>query len=117
MSTTINALNRGGYSAYGSAHFDARAKAVIIDAACDEVLPISASFPSAISSIVVSAHGIASTTPAITGSSFTATLSSLASGGCVDYAVTLATGEVRRLSIVANGVDLPTAYDYGRFAP
>ena len=115
MTAQIYALDRGGFSAYGRAWFDARNQAVTIQAADDtEAYPISVTFQEAVSPVTEDEDGITSTTPSAAGSAFTATLTAIQPGGRVDYLVTLASGEKRFLRVQAS--DRVRADDYGSVA-
>lgn len=113
MSTKIVALDRGGYSAHGEAWYDARANEVVIPARYNagEEFPITALFGESVSSVTETEDGITGTTPTVSGSQFTATLSGVQSGDAITYLVTFTAGGKRRLKIVG-GAD-PRADDYG----
>ncbi len=112
----ITALARGGYSAYGSSRYDPRADAVIVQAIdSDETRAITVLFPETISSVSEEENGISGTTPVITDSSFTATLSSLTCGASIKYLVTTASG-VRALWIQVDQAAMTDCEsDYGRW--
>lgn len=117
MTTTINALNRGGFSAYGEAEYDPRSNEVVVRAYDeDETRAISVVMPSAISSISKSENGVTSTTPSISSATFTATLSDMSANGYVTYQITLSSGPVVPLTVRAKRMDA-AAYssDYGRW--
>jgi hypothetical protein len=100
MATNIQALERGGYSAYGQAWTDDRCRIVYLQTEEDEAHPITVTFPSAISTVTEAEGGAMSSTPAISESSFTATLTGLSDGYRLEYLVTLTSGEARRLRIM-----------------
>lgn len=112
---TINALSRGGFSAFGDAFLDQRTGIVIIRTTDDdETRPITVQFPETISAVTETEDGISGTAPSISGSAFTATLSSLTPGACITYAVTTASG-VRQLTIQVARVGQVAVGDYGRY--
>lgn len=113
MATNIQALERGGFSAYGSAWTDDRLRVVYVQAMLDEAHPITVTFPSEISTVVEEEGSANTTTPSITGSSFTATLTDMTDGTRVEYLVTLTTGEIRRLRIVGSYRERDRYSDYG----
>lgn len=113
MSVTINALGRGGFSTYGQSSYDQRAQAVIVQAEAGEVVDITATFPSAISSVTKTLYGLDATDATISGSSFTSRLSGIQAGGWLYYDVTLSSGEVRRLRVKVALSPCKTGFEYG----
>lgn len=107
MALSIYALNRGGWSAHGQGHFDARAYpggAVVLDACgSDEELSTTITFDETISSITASANGVSATTPTLSTSTATCELSGMDGGGYVEFLATLASGQKRKLRIYASG--------------
>lgn len=120
MSASINALARGGYSTHGSSHYDPRANVVVVQAADAEIVPITVSYPSAISTVNYDTDGIETTEPTISSTTFTATLSNFNAGDRIRYDVLLSTGEMLHLNIEIAGAAVRGVYssggDYGTFA-
>lgn len=112
MTAQVFALDRGGYSAYGRAWFDARCNAVVIQATDeDEAFPVSVTFQENVSSVTEDESGVTASTPSISSAVFTTTLSAPQPGGYVDFHATLASGNVRRLRVMAS--DRVRRDDYG----
>ena len=121
MSTSINNLARGGYSTYGSSWYDPRADVVLLQAHDAEIVPITVSYPSAISTVNYDTDGIETTEPTISSTTFTATLSNFNAGDRIRYDVLLSTGEMRHLNIEISGAStrnriMSPGGDYGTFA-
>ena len=115
MNISIIALNRGGWSAYGDAYFDARSNTVFFRTTDDdESRSLTVTMPATVSSVTETEDGITGTTPALSTSTFTATLSSLTPGGRITYDITTAAG-VRRLVLCAERVGASAVSDYGRY--
>jgi len=100
MATHIEALERGGYSAYGQAWSDDRCRIIYIQADRNEAHLITVTFPSAIDTVTIQEGG-SSSDPVIDNATFSATLTDLGGFGFIEYLVTLETGEVRTLRIAA----------------
>lgn len=120
MSTSIVNLARGGYLTYGSSWYDPRADVVLIQAHDAEIVPITASFPTTISTVNYDVNGIETSEPSISSASFTATLSNFFAGDTIRYDVLLSTGEMRHLNIEIAGASARTRIqspgaDYGTF--
>lgn len=119
MSVSVQALERGGFSTYGSSSYDARAGVVVIKANDNEIVNLTASFPSNINTINYDTDGIETTEPVISSATFTAELSNFQAGDRIRYDVMLATGEMRQLSIEIAGASVRAIIgrsgDYGQF--
>jgi hypothetical protein len=114
MATQIFALDRGGWSAYGSATTDPRNRQVILQADEDEEHQITVTFQSNVSSVTRSENGITSTTPSISGATFTAELTEADSSGYIEFSATLSSGEIKKLRIRGRGRSSMES-DYGRY--
>ena len=107
----ITALGRGGYSAYG-ASYDSRRNAVILPALSGEVNDLTITMPSAISSVTKELHGLDATNAVIADTSFTSRVNGIEAGGWLEFAVTLTSGEVRKLRVEASS-SFAGSFDYG----
>lgn len=115
MALTVRALDRGGWSAHGGGHFDARANAVTLARwGDDEVLAATVSFNETISSVTVEEDGLDISTPSNSAGVSTFTISTMDTGGAADLVFTLASGEVRRLTINSSPRVRGFDTDYGR---
>ena len=119
MTVSVQALERGGFSTYGQSSYDARAGVVVIKANDNEIVNLTASFPSNINTINFDEDGITSSEPSISSATFTAELSNFQAGDRIRYDVVLSTGEMKQLSIEIAGAStravLGRSGDYGQF--
>ncbi|MGE0829150.1 MAG: hypothetical protein AB7O04_07355 [Hyphomonadaceae bacterium] len=113
MALSIIALDRGGYTAHGNAHFDPRDHVVRVKCGLGESIPLTVQFNETVSSVAETENGITGSAPAASGQTFTATLTDLNQCGQIEYLVTLSTGEIRKLVLEANRTDAQqVARDY-----
>lgn len=119
MSVSINAKAAGGFSTYGQSSYDAREDRILVRASEGETVNFIATFPEEISTVDTSDGGSVTVgEPTISGASMTFTLSNFTANAWAQYAVMLASGEVRYLNIAIAPVLLTrgSSSDYGAFA-
>lgn len=121
MSVRVNAFQRGGFGTYGRSWYDQRLGAVMVQGEEGDEIPITAVMPSAINTVNYDVTGALTTSePVISGSQFTATLSSFQESSRVRYDVLLASGETIKLHMGISGAGRATRFpsasgDYGAF--
>lgn len=113
MSITVNALNRGGFSTYGRCSYDQREQAIVIQAEAGEVVDITVNMPSTVSSTEKTLYGLDAANATISGSTWTTRLSGIQAGGSMEFDVTLATGEVRKVRFVMARMPGRSSLTYG----
>lgn len=98
----VNALERGGWSAYGGAHFDTRDRVVRLDVFEDEVLDVTITFPWAVSSVDYEEDGIDGSEPSISSAVVTLQFQELNPSGLYKLLATSATGATKLVQFQAN---------------
>jgi hypothetical protein len=116
----VRALARGGFSAYGDCSYDARSRAVIVQAAATETVTLRAVFTTDINTIDYELANLELVDePAITDDYFTVDLTNFDSGSTARFDVMLDSGEQRQLNIAIVGAPPAAPFnpggDYGDF--
>jgi hypothetical protein len=89
----ITVLSRGGLAVYGGV-YDPHLDAAVVTARDGETVPLIIDYPEAPSAPTKTESGISSTTPTVSGTKLTATLSAIQEEGYVD--ITATTGGAQR---------------------
>lgn len=104
MAIYVQALDRGGFFAYGAASYDPRVGWVVVSAPDDdEIRAFTFQANSTISAVTAEENGIDATSITISGSKFTTTLTNLASGPSIKFDITMSSGETYTLDVVSQG--------------
>lgn len=107
MRITLHA--RGGLSVYGGGFYDPHTNEAIIMASEGETAKLTIEYPSAPSSPTKTEDGISATTPTISGSKLTSTLSGFRDGGHITFTASSG-GETRKVRIRSVLRDRPDGY-------
>lgn len=102
MTLQVVALERGGYSAYGGASFDARDRIVRLDVFEDEVIDVVIQFPDTPTNFDYEEDGIDGAEPVISGNTITVQFQTLNPNGVYQLLAMFATGAARRVRFQAN---------------
>lgn len=105
----ITVLNRGGLGVYGG-HYDPHQDAAIVQARDDETVSLIIEYPLAPTSPTKTESGISCTTPTVSGSTITATLSDIQECGYVEITATVG-GALRTVRIKGRAQTLAERYD------
>lgn len=107
MAIFVQALDRGGYSAYGGCYYDPRPAAeggrcIKLDVFDDEVIDVTVTFTDTPTETDYEEDGIDISTPIISGNSITFQIQGLNANGTVSILVMFAGGAAKRVDFMAN---------------
>lgn len=102
MTLQVVALDRGGYSAYGGASFDARDRIVRLDVFEDEVIDVVIQYSEAPTNFDYEEDGIDASEPVISGTTITLQFQVLNPNGVYQLLAMFASGAARRVRFQAN---------------
>ena len=102
MALSVVALERGGFSAYGGAWFDARDRVIRLEVFEDEVIDVTIQFGEAPTQFDYEEDGIDASEPVISGNTITLQFQTLSAGGTYQILAMFASGAAKRVRFQAN---------------
>lgn len=102
MALSVVALERGGFSAYGGAWFDARDRVIRLEVFEDEVFDVIIQFSEAPTQFDYEEDGIDASEPVISGNTITLQFQTLSASGTYQLLAMFASGAAKRVRFQAN---------------